>query len=216
MTLEIYTSFTKFKNRVLSLYPNEKEAKITDSIINRKIFKQFQAEGYLESDLLKVVNVMYRICQKKLNLDFLFSSILDRHYAVLVEKNSIKAFLLYTKESKTNFQQSIDFQAFKKIVQQEKQTLPEFFMEKKYCLVLISILCACQKGKGREIMNLIEKKNNKNCVFMVSNPLEDLKKYYESLGFHYDLLNDWAGYIWKFKKNPTFLGKIKKIMLHKE
>ena len=215
MTLEIYTSFTKFKNRVLSLYPNEKEAKISDSVINRKIFKQFQAQGHLQSDLLKVVTVMYRVCRKKLNLDFLFSSILERHYAVLVEKNSIKAFLLYTIESKTNFQQSIDFSAFKQTVEQEKQTMPEFFLEKKYCLVVISILCACEKGKGREIMDFIEKRNKKNCVFMVSNPVEDLKKYYESLGFHYDLLNEWAGYIWKFKKNPNLLENIKKI-LHKK
>jgi hypothetical protein len=215
MPLEIYTSFNKFKNRVLSLYPNEKEAIITDSIINRKILKQFQTQEKDKSDLLKVVNVMNRICQKKLNIDFLFSSFFGKHYAILVEKKSIKAFLSYSKESKTNFQQSIDFNAFKQMVQQENQKLPEFFMEKKYCLLSISILCACQKGKGREIMNLIEKQNNKNCVFMVSNPVKELKNYYESLGFHYDLLNEWAGYIWKFEKNPTFFEKLKKIILNK-
>lgn len=216
MPLEIYTSFTKFRNRVLSLYPNEKEAKLTDSIINRKISKQFQAQGNKQSDLLKVVNVMYRICQKKLNLDFLFSSLLNRHYAVLVENNIIKAFLLYSKESKTNFQQSIDFNALKQIAQEENQTIPGFLMEKKYCIISISILCACQKGKGREIMNLLEKQNKRSCVFMVSNPLKELKKYYESLGFHYDLLNEWAGYIWKFEKNPTFFEKFKKIILNKK
>lgn len=196
MEFEIFTTYSSFKRKLFQLYPKDSvpTASVSKSKVNHQILKQYKDE----TEVLKIIHILLTICRQKLNTDYLLASFSNKNnkYSILLKDKKIQSFISYSEITKSQFQKKIDMSEFQQFVLEENVRIPRFMANPNYSIIVVHLLCSCQKGKGKEIIQLLQK-NYHNSVFIVSNPMEELQSYYKSLGFHYDILVQWSGNIWK-------------------
>jgi hypothetical protein len=206
--MQVFTDQNKFFTFVVSMYPDTKPVSISTTPLNASILKLYNE--FDQRQLLIVTNVLYKLCKKSLNPDFLLATLgtffnkKNSYYYLWIERDEILAFSFIFKESKKDYLQNIGANELKSELMKINSELPLLIkvLEKSGAssqIFSISVFCFCNEEKGRKLFKNIEDSIYGNhSIVTIENPLKKNKSFYESVGFVYEAdLVDWSGTIYK-------------------
>lgn len=119
-------------------------------------------------------------------------------YAILLENRQIKAFLIYKKLNKSEWQRTIGKEEMIQAAEEDGEEIPNFLTRQNYRIYKILSLQGSDIHFKKKIIESVEK----NCVFIMelilgSRNKQERLNYYRDLGFHFDYLHLWSDIAWK-------------------
>lgn len=119
-------------------------------------------------------------------------------YAILLENRQIKAFIIYKKLSKSNWQKIIGKDEMIQAAEEDGEDIPHFLRRSRYSIFQILSLEGSDIDSKKKIIENVEK----DCIFTMelvfgSRNKQQQMQYYTNLGFHFDYLHLWSDIAWK-------------------
>lgn len=119
-------------------------------------------------------------------------------YAILLENRQIKAFIIYKKLSKSNWQRTIGKDEMIQAAEEDGEDIPHFLTSSRYSIFQILSLQGSDINFKKKIIENVEK----DCIFTMelvfgSRNKQQQMQYYTNLGFHFDYLHLWSDIAWK-------------------
>jgi antitoxin component YwqK of YwqJK toxin-antitoxin module len=125
-------------------------------------------------------------------------------YAILLEDRKIKAFLIYKKLNKSQWQNDIGKDEMIQAAEKNGEDIPNFLIRPNYSIFEIISLHGSDINYKKKIIERVEK----NCIFIIelifgSRSQRQQLEYYTNLGFHFDYLHSWSDMAWKQNESSS-------------